>query len=309
MDSAVLFLIFNRPQTTEKVFEEIRKAKPPRLYIAADGPRENKLGEKELCETTRKIVENIDWDCEVKRLYRDKNLGCGIAVYKAIDWFFENEEEGLIIEDDILCHPDFFKFCDEMLKKYRNEDRVGMISGHNHLYGRYNPQESYGFMAIGHIWGWATWKRAWKDFEYSPLEKYPRVNFIKSLKKTFPKKSQRRFWEKIYTQVQNGVTHIWDYQWTISLITNKRYCLTSYKNLTKNIGFGKDATHVTSGPEEEINLELEPIYPLNHPKEINQDLKAEEIERINTGFFILPKNYIKSLFYRGINFVRRKISK
>ncbi len=146
MKSPVLFLIFNRPDTTAKVFEAIREARPPKLYIAADGPRPNRAGEKDRCEVTRAIATQVDWPCEVKKLFRDENLGCGKAVSEAITWFFENEPEGIILEDDILPHPDFFPYCDEMLEKYRDNDRVGIISGHNHIYRDLNRESSYGFL-------------------------------------------------------------------------------------------------------------------------------------------------------------------
>ena len=160
MTPAVLFIIFNRPETTQRVFDAIRLAKPTRLYIAADGPRENKTGEKELCEQARKIAQNVDWDCEVKTLFQKENLGCGKAVSHAISWFFENEDMGIILEDDCLPHQSFFKYCEELLEKYKNNDRIGIISGNNFQKKRKIGSFSYYFSDIVNIWGWATWARS-----------------------------------------------------------------------------------------------------------------------------------------------------
>ena len=137
LKSPVLFLVFNRPDTTRRVLEAIRQAQPSQLFIAADGPREGKSGEAEKCADVRRIVnEGIDWDCEVKTLFRDKNLGCKVAVSRAIDWFFEHVEEGIILEDDCLPHPTFFRFCEELLNKYRDDERIGQISGDNFQFGK-----------------------------------------------------------------------------------------------------------------------------------------------------------------------------
>lgn len=285
MKSPILFLIFNRPDTTEKVFETIRQAQPPRLYIAADGPRSNRPAEKELCERTRSIVNNIDWPCEVKTLFRDENLGCGKAVCQAITWFFDNEPEGIIIEDDIVAHPDFFKYCDEMLERYRDDDRVGIIGGHNLLYDKYKGSESYWFSAIGHIWGWASWRRAWKDFDFNFSEKNKLEEFEPSLKVAFKDKKQRRYWREIFNLMKNRRIDIWDYQWTFTLIKKNRLCAVPYVNLTKNIGFGEDSTHTSSASEDELNVVTMPIMPLIHPETVEHNVIAEATECKNSRMY------------------------
>ena len=156
LETPVLFLVFNRPDTTAQVFEAIRQAKPPRLYVASDGAREDKEGELEKVKQVREIVSQVDWNCEVKTLFRDKNLGCKIAVSSAIDWFFEQEEMGIILEDDCLPHPTFFRFCQELLERYRDDERIGMISGNNFQFGRKCTDYSYYFSMYSHIWGWAS---------------------------------------------------------------------------------------------------------------------------------------------------------
>src|ERR1700690_1974577 len=156
MQSPVLFLVFNRPDTTRRVFEAIRSAQPPRLYVAADGPRGARAGEAERCAEVRRIATAVNWPCEVKTLFRDCNLGCKMGVSSGITWFFEHEPEGIILEDDVLPVPTFFDFCDELLARFRNDDRVAMISGSNLIAGHFDPAESYFFSRCAQIWGWAS---------------------------------------------------------------------------------------------------------------------------------------------------------
>lgn len=304
MKSPVLFLIFNRPDTTAKVFEAIREARPPKLYIAADGPRPNRAGEKDRCEVTRAIATQVDWPCEVKKLFRDENLGCGKAVSEAITWFFENEPEGIILEDDILPHPDFFPYCDEMLEKYRDNDRVGIISGHNHIYRDLNRESSYGFLSIPHIWGWATWRNRWNMYDFN-LCNTTENDLIAGLRKLGYNSSRIRFWKDIYRTMLNHKIDTWDYQWTITLMSSAKMNLSPYKSLTKNIGFNEDATHTGEGRIEEINLIPTGIYPIKYAKEIKLDLDADFIESRNektykSAFGIL-KRRTKNLIKRVLN--------
>lgn len=164
--SPVLFLVFNRPESTKRVFEQIRKGKPDQLFIAADGPRKDKVYEQELCRQTREILL-IDWDCDLKTLYREENLGCGKAVFSAIDWFFSHVSQGIILEDDCLPQADFFRFCDETLDKYVDNDQILEISGTNLQGGTVIGDGSYYFSRYGGIWGWATWSRAWNKYDFN----------------------------------------------------------------------------------------------------------------------------------------------
>src|SRR4051812_29566436 len=175
LHTPVLFVIFNRPETTRQVFEAIRTAKPSRLYIAADGPRKNKPGEDQKCQEAREIVKAVDWDCEVKTLFSKENLNCGRGPATAFTWFFEHEEEGIILEDDCLPTQSFFRFCQELLERYRYDYRVMHIGGNNFLNGWQRDQDySYYFSLSGHIWGWATWRRAWQMFDYK-LSLYEKI--------------------------------------------------------------------------------------------------------------------------------------
>ncbi|MDR3074012.1 MAG: hypothetical protein LBV01_04735 [Deltaproteobacteria bacterium] len=165
MRSAILFMIFNRPEQTALSFAQIRAARPPRLYVAADGPRDGREGEDRLCKAARQIAAAVDWPCEVKTLFRKRNLGCRLACSSALSWFFEQEAEGIVLEDDIEAHPDFFTFCDDLLERYREVPKVSMISGFNYQMGRIRGDASYYFSHHSHIWGWASWARTWKGYD------------------------------------------------------------------------------------------------------------------------------------------------
>jgi len=295
LKTPVLFLIFNRPDCTQKVFNEIRKAKPKQLFIAADGPRENISKDKEKCKKTREIVKNIDWDCEVKTLFRDKNLGCKYAVSGAIDWFFENVEEGIILEDDCLPSQSFFWFCQDLLRRYRNDNRVMHIGGHYHLNKKtkfYNY--SYFFSIYTPIWGWATWKRAWKEYDVE-IKTYPQFKKEKQIKNIFKRKISQKNREKILDKVYRGAIDTWDYQWDYSLRINNRLAIRPTTNLVENIGFNKDATHTSHNSKiikkDEIN------FPLNHPiffiENVEEDKKLSK--KIIDKFSIqkIVKNILK----------------
>ncbi len=240
--SPVLFLIFNRPDVTSLVFEEIRKVKPNKLYIAADGPRTFVEDEIILCNETRKIISAIDWDCEVKTLFRENNLGCKYAVSSAINWFFEQEEEGIILEDDCLPNYDFFRFCDEMLLKYRLDNRIRFITGSNFQKGTKHSNSSYYFSNLTHVWGWASWRTAWKDYDVE-LENYKELDHYKLFFDIFNNTFIANDWKEIIEKLYNNEINTWDYQWTITNMFNNGLSIIPNVNLISNIGFGNNATH------------------------------------------------------------------
>jgi hypothetical protein len=272
----VLFIIFNRPDTTKKVFEAIRKYRPNELFIAADGPRENKPGEKERCEEARKITEQIDWPCEAKRLYRDKNFGCKLAVSGAIDWFFENVEEGIILEDDCLPDQTFFKFCEQMLVRYRDDHRVMHISGDNFQNGvhRGEKEASYYFSKYPHIWGWATWRRAWKKYDvkiksWGEVKKDLKIINLSGL-------WAKLYWKVIFDLVNRGKIDTWDYQWLYACWINGGKTITPNINLVRNIGFWEQATHTRKPSAWIRGLKSESLeFPLVHPKSTEIDNAAD----------------------------------
>jgi hypothetical protein len=263
-NTPVLFLIFNRPDTTQRVFQKIREAQPPKLYVAADGPRDSRVGERERCNEVRRIATDIDWNCDVKTLFRDNNLGCRVAVSEAIDWFFDNEEMGIILEDDCLPDKTFFRYCEELLFKYRDEDSVMTISGNNFQPCR-RTERSYYFSRYMHCWGWAGWKKGWKHYDRE-MKSWPILknqNFIEGL---FRSKKARRYWNNIFDQVYEGNIDSWAYIWQYSIWVNNGLNILPETNLVTNIGFGTDGTHTKNFFADNSNMVTHPIeLPLNHP--------------------------------------------
>ena len=276
MKTPVLFVVFNRPYTTKQVFEAIRKAKPPRLYVAADGPRLNTPNDIEKTREVREIIlQNIDWDCEVKTLFRGKNIGCKEAVSGAISWLFEHEESGIILENDCLPHPDFFIFCDTLLTTYADDERIAVITGNNFQNGIKRGDASYYFSKYNHVWGWATWRRSWEIYSGEiPFL----TNWLNSdaWHEICPNFFERRYWKRIFTKVYEGnFPTAWDYPWTACLWYNKQLTITPNVNLVSNIGFGEDSTHTNDINSPFNNLSTYSIGELTHPTIISRDLEAD----------------------------------
>ncbi len=294
---SILFLTFNRLDTTKRVFEEIKKAKPLKLYIASDGPREDVLGEDEKVKEVRNFIEsNIDWECEVKTLYRDKNLGCGKAVSDSITWFFENEEEGIILEDDCLPNQDFFKFCCEMLSFYRKNESVFMIAGSN-IYPKkmLSSSSSYDFIKIPRIWGWASWRRAWRYYDFN-LEGFGSPSFCKVINATWHKKEFKKYWYQILKDVYYKKLDTWDYQWAYSMWRYNGLCLLSKFNLVSNIGFGT-GVHTWNKKNKISNLKNENfIFPIKKSSQIkiNEDLDDYDMRK-NRVKLMRIKNFLKAI--------------
>lgn len=273
-NSSVLFLIFNRPDTTALVFEQIKKAKPARLYIAADGPRLHKESDIELCSEVLSVVNNIDWDCDVKRLYRDINLGCKNAVSTAIDWFFEFEEEGIILEDDCLPAQDFFRFCDEMLMRYRHDTRIRHIAGCNLQLGKIWGEASYYFANQTHVWGWATWKRVWNEYDKN-LSIYGEDSTLTQLDNIFQDSFLAAEWKRIFLALKNGEIDTWDYQLALINYFNNSLSINPNVNLIQNIGFREDGTHTTNIDNPYANQPIEKLDKIIHPLFILPEKKAD----------------------------------
>lgn len=292
----ILFLIFNRPDTTIKVFEAIRQIKPAFLYVAADGPRKDRSGEAEKCEQSRKLVtDNIDWPCEIKTLFRSENLGCGKAVSSAITWFFENVEEGIILEDDCLPHINFFAYCDDILKQYKGNDQIMFIGASNFQDGIRRGEGSYYFSAYNHVWGWATWRRAWEKYDFT-LESISYEKFEDILSKYFQSEKVKESWRIVFNKMKSNMIDTWDFQLAFSIWANNGICIIPNVNLISNIGFGKDATH-TLAISEVANMPTFGILPVQHPQSILIDKKADKY------YF---ENYIsKSILKRVISKIKR----
>lgn len=262
----ILLIVFNRPELTRQSFEQIRKAKPSQLFLAADGPRKEIPSDEELCRETRKIVENVDWNCQVQSRFLDENEGCGRAVAGAITWFFENVESGIILEDDCVAEPSFFPYCSELLEHYADDKRVMHISGFNR-FPLFNTSDcsSYFFSKIGSIWGWATWRRAWQHYDINiGLRSHEFQHQLASYFFPFVDFAESRIVEVKKSAV--GRNHTWDYQWGVSRFLNSGLSIVPDVNLISNIGFGPTATHTKGSPEKFLETIDELRFPLMHPE-------------------------------------------
>lgn len=279
LNTAVLFLVFNRPKVTAQVFQAIRQAKPPRLYIAADGPRADTHGDSERCNEVRQFATLVDWPCEVKTLFHDKNQGCKIGVSNGINWFFENEEEGIILEDDCLPSQSFFWFCQELLEKYRSDERIGQICGSAFVTESLSSSRSssYLFSKYGPIWGWASWRRAWSHYD-SDLSNWQLMKTPFWLNSAYyddnEKEARLIIGEKLY---RNGID-TWDYQWGFAKNYQSALSIVPAENMVVNIGFGPDATHTISGNSPTQN-KMDMKFPIQHPEFMLADEEHDRLYR------------------------------
>ncbi|WP_026840427.1 hemolytic protein HlpA [Citrifermentans bremense] len=290
----VALLVFNRPEATVRVFAAIRKERPSRLLVVADGPRPGRAGEAELCAEVRRIVSEVDWPCRVQHEFSEVNLGCRRRVATGIDWIFEQVEEAIILEDDCLPHPTFFRFCQELLDRYRDDPRVGMISGDNFQFGPTTTGDSYYFSRYFHIWGWATWRDRWQGSYDVALGKWPEVKEEPWFSGLLEDAGEIREWRKNFDLVQSGRLDTWDYQWVFANWLKRRLCVLPSVNLVSNVGFDACATH-TKVAGALSNLRSQAMeFPLRHPREVlrNEDADARSRHRSSN----LDK--MKSLFGR-----------
>jgi hypothetical protein len=292
MNTPVLFIIFNRPDTAQKVFDGIRHAQPRQLFVAADGPRKHRSDEAEKCARTRDIIQQVDWDCEVKTLFRDENLGCGKAVSLAINWFFEQVEQGIILEDDCVPDPSFFTYCTALLERYRTDLRVWSIGGAC-FYAHPEMRASYRFSALPPIWGWATWRDRWDKYEFD-IRKISGWKLNAALKKYFHNRQMRYYWLWRYGHLKiTGKPDTWDYQFTFSLWLNGGLGITPNTNLISNIGFGDDATHCNAKTHK-AHFPTSDIGTLVHPSEIKQNTDADDFfhyreKRLLKGYLLVGR--------------------
>jgi len=299
LTTPVLFMIFNRPDTTQRVFDEIRKARPSKLFVAADGPREGKTVESEMCRQTRKIIEQVDWECQVHTLFRDKNLGCKVACSGAVNWFFENEEEGIILEDDTLPDQSFFRFCQELLEYYRQDKRIMHISGDNLHDGVIRNDGNYYFSAYNHMWGWATWRRAWAYYDVK-MKMWPKFLEQNQIANIFEVRSTQQYWLKCFQATYEGKIDTWDYQWLLAIWSQNGLTILPSVNLVSNTGFGAGATHTTSKNDKLANMQTGSVGKIIHPSFVIMNKAADTV---------VARNYFPPSFWtRVINRLRRIFS-
>jgi hypothetical protein len=283
INTPVVILIFNRPELTKQVFERIRQIKPKTFLVIADGPRLEKIGESEKCQNAREITEDIDWNCEVFRNYSDINLGCGLRVSSGLDWVFNNVDRAIILEDDCLPNSDFFRFCEELLEIYKDDEKITMISGMNYCSDIYRDIPSYCFSCLPGIWGWATWKRAWKIYDYD-MKLFPKCSQSNYLDHIFNNINYQKYWNQVFKRIFDvDCKFTWDYQWLFAQWIHGGLAIVPNVNLVSNIGHGSDATH-TKKKSKISNLPTAKItFPLTHPLIKSRNLVKDDI--IQRRFF------------------------
>ena len=236
----ILLIVFNRPEKTKKILKILEKLQPKYLFISADGPRENNKNDIILCEEVKQIISKINWDCELKTKFSKENLSLKKNVIQSINWFFNNVEQGIVLEDDCLPSLNFFDFCEKLLKKYQYEEKIMQINGFNGglVYENINDA-SYFFSKLNTTWGWASWKRAWLKFDNN-FDGYE--NFKNKLEDYYENSDIAR-WMKIYFDKSiSNKDNIWSTNWSYTILKNDGLCISSMKNLVENIGFDNSAT-------------------------------------------------------------------
>jgi hypothetical protein len=300
IETPVVFMAFNRPNVTAAVFERIAAAKPGRLLLIADGPREHVAGEADKCREVRAIMQRVDWPCEISSNFSATNLGCRNRIASGLDWVFAQEERAIILEDDCVPAPTFFRYCDELLEKYRDEPRVMTVCGSNWL-GETPSEHSYLFTTHMSIWGWATWRRAWRSFDVD-LKSWPRKKLESPFERLLSRKEASALTRTLDNLAdanpENRTLNTWDFQWFYNCYVHGGLAITPAANMVSNVGFGAEATHTSLLASKLANLPARDMqFPLKHPPAIERSNVFEE-----TYYRTMIR---KSFPERARNFVRR----
>lgn len=274
----ICLFIYNRPDTTERVFEQIRKAKPPKLYVYADGPQPGDSDDEVRCNETRDII-TVDWECEVDQQYAASNLGLKQRWVSGLEHLFTNEERAIILEDDIVASQTFFKFCDELLDRYENDERVWDINGTNYLQTWKADRQDYHFTYHGSNWGWATWRRCWE--EYDPeMNRWGDPEIRDRVRDVMADPAMYEYARTVYNRTYNGSIETWDYPWGLARHINSGLSIVPAKNLVSNIGFRSDATNTSNVDSHSANI---PRYKLDFPLD-------------SPGHFVVDRDYDRQWF-------------
>jgi len=287
--SPVLFLVFNRPDLTARVFERIRQVRPAELYIAVDGPRHGRQGEAEAVAQVGDIVKKVDWDCKVETLFRTENLGCAKAIIGAVSWFFEHVDAGIILEDDVLPNPEMFRFFDSTLEYYRDVDAVVDISGFNPL-DRFSRRCRRPLLTkYGNIWGWATWADRWRKFspEYHCGAEVVQAEFNQMLS-YYGTRFEACYRKAYHEMIVQRQVDTWDAGYVMYRITSGGHSIMPPVNLVENIGFSADATHTTGS---------NPFVPPRY------DLQLKQLDYIRAGWYDRLSFLFLKKFPRLLNFI------
>lgn len=298
MNTPILLITFNRPNHVRSVLTEICKQLPQQLFVFQDGPRDGRDDYDKILEVRRVVEELVDWPCELHTLYQEKNLGCGAGPMTGIDWFFKNVEMGIVMEDDCLPHPDFFSYCEELLSRYKDDDRIRFIN--STLYdNRWSCIESYGFSRYMVTGAWAGWKRTWNDFDLD-LYSVDAKKLRKQVLTLTDNRGEADWWYFLCKEIQQDKKKksYWDYQMQIKLFMQEAYTIHPKVNLISNIGFDSEGTHTMSN-DGRGNREIFPILPLDHPDKVEVDKIKDE--------FCWAKTHSKGMLRDTINYIYQSL--
>jgi hypothetical protein len=274
ISTPVVLIIFNRPEKTKRLLSVIRQAAPSQLFVIADGPRPDSPRDADLCRDARAIIDGVDWECQVSRDFADHNLGCGERIARGLDWVFSSAEEAIILEDDCIPDPTFFRFCHELLARYREDQRVMAISGHNFQFGRRRTDYSYYFSRYCHGGGWACWRRSWRLYD-GKLSRWPEIRAAGTLHDIFEDAESANYWLKIFDAVHGGARDIWDYQWNLVCWLQNGLTILPEENLVTNAGFDEQATH-SKVPTPAGDIPAQAVaFPLRHPPFVVRHARAD----------------------------------
>jgi len=306
LTTPVVLIIFNRPETTNLVFQIIRNVRPVKLFIIADGPRSDKQDEVELCAAARKIIEHIDWPCEVLKNYSPVNLGSRRRVTSGLDWVFANVDEAIILEDDCLPHPTFFTFCQELLERYRTDERVALIRGDDWPGIAGGGEESYRFTIYPSTWGWATWRRVWRNYD-ADMAAWRAEQDLAWLVEHLGTETMARYWDRAFKAALTGQLDAWDLQLVYSCWRQRQLAIVPTGNLISNIGGGPEATHTKIPIHPRLGRPVSPMKtPLVHPAKVLSDsmfdrkgeLCAAHLERIGHSLVSRMIGFLSKYYYR-----------
>jgi len=275
LSTPVVFLIYRRPDLTQQVFNEIAKAQPKQLFVVADGPKTPE--DMPRCQATRAIIDQVNWDCDVKTNYADQNMGLRKRISSGLNWVFDQVERAIILEDDCVPHPTFFRFCEELLEKYKDDERVMHISGDNFGYERpAGVKDSYYFSIFAHVWGWATWRRAWAKYDVN-MTTWQNPHIQQQVLSQFSTKLQM-YWKQEWNLVITEQKKTWAYQWMYACIAHNGLSIMPYENQISNIGIGEEGTNTKNTSSPVANLPTRVVsFPLIHPIQIKRNLEADAL--------------------------------
>lgn len=270
-------IIFNRPDLTKRVLSEIARRKPKRLFVIADGPRESEPEDEDQCEKAREVADTVDWNCQVERCYSDMNLGGRVRVASGLDWVFSRCEQAIVFEDDTVPNPTFFDYCEELLGRFRHDERVMSISGNNFQFGTNGTSASYYYSRYAHCWGWATWSRAWRYYD-DDLTLWPELRTSDWLLDILGDPAAALYWQRIFDRIHDGrITYSWAYRWLYSCWVQNGLTILPNVNLVANIGFGPQASHTKNVRSIYSNMPTGCLeVPLKHPRGVIRQKAADD---------------------------------